>query len=281
MAVALALLAAALFGGGDFLGGLATRRSSLVAVLFVSHAAGFLAIAGVAALVGGSVTAGDLLAGFLGGVFGGLGVALLFRGFATGLMAAVAPVTGVVAAGLPVLVGLALGERPSVRALAGILIAIAAVALVGAGGEMEKRISVPTLLLAIGAGAAFAAFYVALSRAAPAAELWPLVAARATTTTGFGIAFTAVAARGGRPLHRVRGGPAALIVASAVCDVAANACYLFAVHNGLLSIVAVLVSLYPAATVACSFGFLGERLHRVQLAGVAAALVGVALMSAG
>jgi len=278
MVLILALSAAALFGIGDFFGGLGTRRAGLIAVLFLSHLMGLAGITVVAVAVGGEVTARDLVAGAAAGAGGGVGVALLYRGLARGVMAVVAPVTGVIAAALPAIVGVILGERPSVRVLGGIILAICAVALMSAGGR--GRISASSLLLAGGAGIGFAAFYVALSRASAAAGLWPLAAARSTTVVAFGL--VAVGARfRAASVTKLDARGLALIVGTAVGDLGANALYLLAVHAGLLSVVAVLVSLYPASTILCSITLLGERLRPAQVAGVAAALGGVALISAG
>ena len=72
-----------------------------------------------------------------------------------------------------------------------------------------------------------------------------------------------------------------LVAAAGVLDVGANALYLAATREGLLSIVAVLSSLYPVATVVLARVFLGERLHRQQVAGLVLAGAGVAAIGLG
>ena len=276
MSVGLALAAAVIFGTGDFLGGLATRRTPLLAVLLFSQGIGLIGMAVVAAITGGSVRGEDLLAGAAGGLAGGAGVAMLYRGLAGGSMSLIAPVTGVVAVVVPVAVGVGTGERPAALQYAGIAVGVAAVVLLSAGGHEHARLSRSGLLLAIGAGLGFGVFYVALARAAPAANLWPLVAARGASVAAL-LGLT-VALR--RP-PRLGPTPPLVVAGTGVFDVTANALYLLAVHGGLLSIIAVLVSLYPVSTVLCSLLFLGERLRPPQLAGVAAALAAVALIAAG
>jgi drug/metabolite transporter (DMT)-like permease len=245
-------------------------------VLLISQTVGLVGMLVVAAVLGGTPTAADLGYGAIGGLTGAAGVALLYRGLASGAMSLVAPITGVVAVVVPVAVGIGGGERPAALQDAGILLAVAAVALLSAGGSRAARLSPHTVLLALGAGLAFGLFYVALARTSSAAQLWPVVSARVASVAALAI-ITTVARRAPRfgatsPL---------VIIGAGVFDVSANALYLLAVHGGLLSIVAVLVSLYPVSTVLCSMTFLGERLRAPQLAGVLVAMTAVVLITAG
>jgi uncharacterized membrane protein len=277
MSVALALAGAVLFGTGDFLGGLASRRIALLSVLLVSQLTGLLGMTLASLLTGGQPSGVDLLLGAAGGIAGGIGVTMLYRGLAAGTMSLVAPITGVVAALVPVVAGVAFGERPAPTQFAGIALAVVAVSMLGAGpSAMHAAPRRGSLFLAVGAGTGFGFFYIALSRTSPAAGLWPIVAARGASVSAFAIV---AAARRGLPPRL--GTSVGLVIATGVFDVAANALYLVAVHAGLLSIVAVLVSLYPAATVVCSIAILGERLRRLQSTGVIAALIAVLLIAAG
>ena len=121
------------FGTGDFFGGLATRRAPMLSVLVVSQGVGLVGMLAAALIAGGTPTGADLLLGAAGGLVGGAGVALLYRALATGTMALVAPVTGVVAAIVPVAVGIGAGERPALLQLLGIALAVVAVALLSGG----------------------------------------------------------------------------------------------------------------------------------------------------
>jgi uncharacterized membrane protein len=277
MSLTLALSSAILWGVSDFCGGLAARRRSLLTVLLFSHLLGLTGMIAASLVMGGTVTAGDLLLGAVGGIAGAVGVAMLYRGLSVGVMTMIAPVTGVVAAGVPVIVGsLLLGERLSATVIAGIVIAIVSVALLGAAPKPgSARLDPLHLMLAVGAGLGFAVFYIALARVSGRSGLWPLVAARSASVSMFGLATIAR-----HQLPRVARPGAALILTAGALDVTANALYVVAVHGGLLSVVAVLVSLYPGATIFCALVVLRERLRRLQVAGVLAALLAVALIAA-
>jgi drug/metabolite transporter (DMT)-like permease len=177
---------------------------------------------------------------------------------------------------VPVAAGVGGGERPAALQYIGIALAVAAVALLSAGGSAAVRLRRDTLLLALGAGFGLGLFYVFMAHTSAAANLWPLVSARGASVTGLVLlaAFARQAPRFGatRP---------AIIVGAGVCDVSANALYLLAVHHGLLSIVAVLASLYPVSTVVWSMLFIGERLRPQQVVGVGAAIAAVVLITVG
>jgi drug/metabolite transporter (DMT)-like permease len=242
----------------------------------ISQGIGLVGMLIVALIIGGAPSAADLGYGALGGLAGAAGVAMLYRGLASGTMSLVAPVTGVVAVVVPVAVGVGEGERPALLQYLGIALAITAVALLSASGTKALRISRATLLLAIGAGIGFGLFYVALAKTSMDANLWPLVTARAASV----LILVAISAGARRVPTFGRTNPL-VIVGSGVCDVTANALYLLSVHGGLLAIVAVLVSLYPVSTVLCSMLFLGERLRTPQVAGVGIAVAAVVLITAG
>lgn len=190
-------------------------------------------------------------------------------------MSLVAPITGVVAVVVPVVAGVAAGERPAPLQLAGIALAVIAVLLLSADSS-GARLGRTSLLLALGAGIGFGLFYIALARTNPSAGLWPLVAAR-----GASVALLLLLSSVSRAAPRLHGTPLPVVIGCGVFDVSANALYLLAVRGGLLSIVAVLISLYPVSTVVCSLTFLGERLRRSQAGGVAAAAAAIVFIAAG
>lgn len=267
-------MAALIFGAGDFLGGLASRRTALLAVLLVSQGVGLAGIALVAALVGGPASGADLGFGAAAGLAGLAGVAMLYRGLASGSMSLVAPITGVVAVLIPVAYGVARGERPAAVQLLGIGLAVVAVSLLSIGGSRGARIGRRALLLAVGSGVAFGAFYIAIAQTSAAANLWPLLSARSTSVVVLLAASLLL-----RRAPRLAPTRAAVVIGAGVFDVTANALYLVAVHGGSISIIAAVVSLYPASTVLCSLVFLGERLRIGQIAGVGAAIAAVVLIT--
>ena len=275
----IALLSACAYGAADFLGGLATQRSNTVAVVIVSQAVGLALLTVVILFLPGSPPAGrDLAWGAVAGLAGGGGVALLYRALAIGPMSLVAPLTAVCAALIPVAAGVALGERLTPVTMGGIALAVAAIVLVGQGPGRGARMVVrwDGLRSALAAGVLIGLFLVALARAAPASGLWPLIPARVTS---IGM-FAAIALAAGRSIGMR---PPVLTIAAGggALDMLANALYLVAVQRGPLSLIATLVSLYPASTIVLARIFLGERLSASQLGGIACAVVATVLLVSG
>jgi len=273
-AVILATACAVVYGTADFFGGLATRRSRVLAVVALSQLAGLALIVALLAVLPGVVSGGALLWGLAAGLSGAIGLVLFYRALATGVMSVVAPTTAVTSAALPVVFGLASGERPALLALVGVVLALGAVLLVSQNPAADGKGSASATLTALAAGAGFGGFFILLAMAPDAAGLWPLVGARASSIT-----LVVLLALATRRTLRPSAGSLRVIVAAGVLDMAANVLYLLAKQEGLLSLVAVLVSLYPASTLLLARHVLGERLHAIQLAGVACALGAVALIA--
>ncbi|MEV0593938.1 DMT family transporter [Nonomuraea cavernae] len=273
-AVILATACAVVYGTADFFGGLATRRSRVFAVVALSQLAGLALILALLPLLPGLFSTKALLWGLAAGLAGAAGLVLFYRALATGVMSVVAPTTAVTSAMLPVLFGLAGGERPHPLALTGVVLALGSVLLVSQDPSAAKGGSAGSVLVALAAGAGFGGFFILLALAPDDAGLWPLVGARLSSVTM--VVLLAVVA--GRTLKPAAGG-LRVIVAAGVLDMLANVLYLLAKAEGLLSLVAVLVSLYPASTLLLARQVLGERLHPIQLTGVACALGAVALIA--
>jgi uncharacterized membrane protein len=274
VAVLLGVLVALSYGAGDFLGGLATRSQAVATVVAASQAAALVLLVVVVPSEGSAFAWGDVGLGAAAGTVGVVGILLLYEGLATGAMGVVAPVTAVGAAVVPLVVGLATGERPDPLALVGAAIALGAVALVAGGGPVSGASARP-LLLAVGAGAAFGLVFVLLGATDESSGFWPLLGGRVASV---GLLVTWLA-RSGTPFTPLRG-TRRVVVGAGLLDVTANALYLLAVREGLLSLVAVLSSLYPAATVVLARVVLHERLKPAQLAGLGLGLAGVTLIAA-
>jgi drug/metabolite transporter (DMT)-like permease len=288
MAALLALVSALCFGVSDFSGGLAARRVPAVAVVLVTNGLSLaLAAVAVAFLPGSAYSARDLAWGAAAGVVGLLGVVLLYRGLAIGPMSVVAPLTAVLSAVVPVVVGTVRGERPGAVAVAGVVLAVPAMALISrevgaahpAGGRSgpHQPLSGTAVLSALCAGLSFGGFYVLFAQTGPDGGAWPLVSQRAASVVLLLVLTAAAVVRGSPAVPRGTGLWLAGI--AGVTDFVANLAYLLATHRGLLALVAVLSSLYPATTVLLARGILGERLGREQAAGVALAVVAVVLIA--
>ena len=279
MAIFLGLAVAVVYGTADFLGGRTSRGNRPAAVVAVSQLTSLVAVGALLAVDGTPPPgAGALTFGAASGVAGLLGVLLLYRGLAVGTMGVIAPVTAVGAAVVPIAYGIITGDRPSAPALLGIVLALGAVGLVASGGGggdgSERRTSNRELALAGAAGAGFGASFIFLAESGPGTGFWPVLAARAVSAP---LALL-IAAPGGGSL-RISRGTRLQVVASGTLDAAAIALYLLASRRGLISLVAALGSLYPAATVLLARVVLHERLVRTQLVGLILALVGVVLIA--
>lgn len=279
MAVLVALLGAATYGVADFAGGLASRRASALAVVFCGQAASIVLIVVLLVAAPGRLDGASIAWGAAAGVIGGVALLLFYRTLSLGRMSVVAPITAVLSAVVPIAAGLALGDRPDGVTLLGVLLALAAVLLVSAeGGRLPTRALLrgPVLAGSLAAGAGFGLVFVLLSRAAPDSGFWPLLGARLASL----LVLALVAVRLRRSLMP-RGAPPALVVASGLGDMVANALFVLSSRIGLLSVVGVVFALYPAGTVLLALVVLRERLAAVQVGGLLLAGGGVALIALG
>jgi len=276
MAAILALSAAVAYGVGDFLGGVAARRESATVVVLWSHLVGLIMLLMLAPLLGGELTPSAMAIGAVAGLFGGIGVALFYRGLAVGAMSVVAPIAALLSAAVPVVAGLIEGERPTPAALVGIALALGAIVLVSRDAAPEDRgpLRWQALALAVGAGLAFGLFFVVISHAGEGVGIWPLVGARAASVS----LFLGLGAAGVTAAAPPKGAIGA-IVACGVLDAGANVFLLLALDRGLLSVVSVLTALYPAGTVLLARYVLGENLRPVQRAGLGVAGMAAVLIA--
>ncbi len=274
-AVLLALLAAAGYGVSDFVGGVAARRVTALRVVLVSYPLSVLVVAALAPVVGGVPDMASLLWGGAAGVVAGLAVWWFYLALAAGPMSVVSPLTAVLVAGLPLLVGVGLGERPSALALLGAVLALAAVVLVSRdSGHSELRFTGRVAALTLGSGVAFAGYFILLAQITVGTGLWPLLASRVGAAVVVVLAALVV-----RQHHAPQGVPLRLALLAGLLDVVANVAFLYAVQGGLLSLVSVITALYPAATVLLATVVLGERTARVQQVGMVLAAASVALIA--
>ena len=282
MAILISLLGAIVYGASDFCGGLASRTVSSLAVVVWSQAAGLILLAIVLPLTGGHPIAADFIWGAWCGVAAAIAIALLYRGLAIGKMGIVSPITAILAATIPVIYGVTFrGDHPTLLAYAGIAAALIAVVCVSAQPDEAKETALgllpPGVPEALISGAGFGAFFIALAQTRPEASMYPLLAARCTSLA---VLLAGGLIIGGPKAIRVPRASVPLVFVCGMLDMSANVLYVFAAHIGMLAIVAVITSLYPAATIALAAIVLRERLGRIQWVGVAIALAGVVAISA-
>ena len=304
--IALALASSLFWGAADFLAGLANRRAPLATVLLGTQLAG-LALVGLVLLVRGDGLPRDACLGYaaLGAAGAVVGLGALYRGLALGPMGVVAPISTLSGA-VPVLAGLALGERPSWLQLAGMALSLLGVAAAAAAPSASTSRQPGWVAAGLGllAAAGIGSALVGLNAASTVHPGWAVLVLRLTVVTALvgGLALRQVLGRAFgavRPLERpaaagvdpgagdsglqadARRVPAVQIVTAGTLDAGANLLFGVASNFGALSVVGLLGSLYPVSTVLLARFVLGERLRPVQLAGVGAVLAGVSAISLG
>jgi drug/metabolite transporter (DMT)-like permease len=266
------------WGTADFLAGLAARRQALFVVMAVSQGAGLVFVAAVVLLRGEEPQhATAVWYGVAAGVLGAVGLAALYRALAIGRMSIVAP-TAALSGVVPLAWGLARGDHPSAVQAAGIALAVVGVILASrpfdAGSGRRTAVGVGLALIA---AVTLGGLVVLLDEIGRTDPLWGVLAVRVSAVTLLSLALLVR-----RPSLRLSFRDLRWLVAVGVLDNGSNLLFALAADaGGLLALTSVLGSLYPVATVVLARLFLHERLERHQAAGVAAALVGVALIAGG
>ncbi len=275
MAVLVGLLVAASFGSGDFLGGLASRQGSTLTVLAFAQATALVGAVVVALAAGGPLTASVAWLGAGAGALNVLALGCLYQGLAIGQIGEVAPVAAVVGAVIPVVWGLAVGERPPVTALVGGGLAVAAAGLISLERDERRGLREGrALLLALAAGVGFGTSFILFADASHHSGFWPVLSARLAAAVGVGVVVAVTRAPRSLPLR-----PRRQAIVAGGLDVLATTLLLVAVRLGLVAVVAPVAALAPAVTVLGAWWFLQERASRVQVVGFGLALTGLVLIA--
>lgn len=277
MLAAIAALGASIaWGIGDFLGGYKSRTVPVLVVILLAQIAGVASI-GLVVLFAWNPPPGPSVAwAGLAAISGTIGLAAFFRGMAVGAISIVAPIASV-AAVVPVVFGIATGDEVSSLQLAGFVLALGGVAVASVervqAGSARMAAGVPWALAAV---VGFGGYYVPMHEASGDDFLWAAFTFRVSVAVLAFIAWIVL-----RPPLAAAAGSLGAIAVIGIADTTGNTLFAAASSLGEVSVVSVLATLYPVVTVALAASFLSERLDRLQLSGVAAALTGVALISAG
>mgnify|MGYP001251317466 CR=1 FL=1 len=280
-AVLLALLSSLSYGVSDYLGGLKSRLLPVVTVLLVSHTAALIGIAATLAIAVGEIPDSRfLIYGMLAGVAEAVGLAALYQGLAVGKMSIVAAVAAT-APVVPVAASVVTGDMPAALQWLGIAVAIGGISLLALGSAREDdphALSRPGVSIAYGLLTALGLgfFLLAMDRSAEGSVQWALIAARTTTVGLFAFAFLLL-----RPEGELKLTDWGWLAVIGLLILVADSFYAVASVKGVLSVVAVLSSLYPVVTILLARFHLGEHLSRRQIAGIAIVLVGAAALSVG
>lgn len=278
MAIVLSLVSALSYGISDFLGGIFAKRASAWQVAVVGQSSSAVCALTALALFPGSPVTFDLVWGLLAGLGGGVGVGFLYRGLSTARMGVVAPISAIGAALLPVVVGLVSGERPSPLALIGIVAAFPAIVLISrvpADHDSGETTATGVTDGAL-AGLGFGVLFVCLDRVSDGGALTGLAASQVTSV----LTVITVATLMSSPwLPRDRFAARAVVMGP--LGVTAQGAFLYATQQGLLSVVSVISSLYPATTVVLATLLLREKILPWQAVGLALAATAVTLVALG
>ncbi len=288
LAITLASLGALVYGAGDFLGGVASRRIPAMTATALAGLSGLVLLLLFVPVLGATWEPRDLMWGAISGVFGVVGVVLLYACLAIGPMSILSPLTALVSAISPVAWGVMVrGERPSALAWIGVAIALIAIAFVGFTKNDGAPLTTRGVLFAIGSGLGIGGFLITMNNVSADTGLAPLVANRLANLSlvwlavGFAAMFLGQRVFGSVSLQgRVRSG-IRFALACGFVDVTANMLLLAALRAGDLSIVSVLTALYPIGTIVLARFVLHERILPTQWFGLALALVACALFALG
>ncbi len=290
MAIVLALITAVVYGIGDFCGGLATRTVRVVQVLAGSHLIGAVGAVLASLVLAEQFVVRDAVLGVIGGLFGLVGVALLYRRLAAGPMSVVAPLTGVTSAVVPATWGLIGGDRLGSLGWLGLvlgLVAVVLVSLVEGNPETDAPVTAMVVIESLLSGVGFGLLFIFYDATSEASAPWPVATARIVTAAVMVVVAVVVVRRAtgsnlaARSLVPDDGAVIGLIIAAGLADTTANVTFILAIGLGQLSVVSVLAALYPVSTVLLAAVVLRERMTMAQGFGFVAAMAATALLSVG
>jgi drug/metabolite transporter (DMT)-like permease len=280
MAVVLSLLSAAAYGLSDFLGGVLSKRATPWSVALVGQLTGAVIVLALTALTEGDPTAADLRWALVAGAGNGFGTAFLYRGLASGRMGVVAPVSGVGAVLVPVVVGLGTGERPGGLVWVGMLAALPGIWLVARAPAAEDVTGAPPAqsgaVDGVLAGLGFGSLFAALGQIPERAGFLPLAVNQLVAAAMIVVVATVLRASW---LPRERAAAAGAVTGA--LGALATGAFMVASQLGYLTVTSVLASLYPAVTVVLAATLLREHVHRGQRVGLVLCGIAVTLVAAG
>jgi drug/metabolite transporter (DMT)-like permease len=269
------IASAATWGAGDFLGGLASKRTSPYRVLFLGQLAGLIPFFFLALLTNEIIPpAVDVLWSALASLLGLAGLVFLYRALSGGQMTIAAPVSALFSALIPVVFAIFTAGLPSITTLIGFILAFLAVWLISQADGMNLRFSLSDLRLPLTSGLFFGLYFIVLHRATLHTFYWPLAISRLVGVLALGL----VAFLSRQPAMPPRG-LWGIVILSGILDIAGNGFYALAARTGRLDVAAVLGALYPASTVLLAWLILKEKISRIQTIGILCAFAAIVLFT--
>ena len=274
-AIFLSLLAAGLYGVGDFWGALASRRTNILRILPTILLTGSVTIFALIPFLGASFTPDAIRAGCVAGAFGTAGFVLVYSALAIGPMGVASAIIAVLAAGIPYVIDLLRGTQLSTMGVVGSILAFVSILLVCRSTEEATHpVTRKLIVMSIIAGFAVAGFFLGLAMAPKDTGLAPITVTRLiqlTMVVIFGIARRKTF-NGDKPDHKMG-------IGSGIADALAAAAFIFATHSGSLAVVAIVTNLYPAVTLLFAHFVIHEKLERHQILGMIGACASVGLLT--
>jgi uncharacterized membrane protein len=275
------ILSAASWGAADFIGGLASKRTSPYRILFLAEIAGLIPFTGLALFTREAIpSSADMLLGAGSSLLGLTGLLILYRALADGQMTIAAPVSALFAALIPVIFGFLTLGAPSLATFMGFGFAFLAVWFISQTDLANWRFphrglrTFLDLRLPLLSGLFFGLYFIVIHRATLNAFFWPLVAARFAGFLAFGL-YALLARQPAMPPREVW----TFCIINGVIDLSGNAFYILAAQAGRIDVAAVLGALYPGSTVLLAWIFLKERISWLQTFGVILAFVAIILFT--
>ncbi len=271
------LFSALSWGGGDFFGGLASRKTGAYRTVMYAELIGLVLLFGALAVTNEPIPNWQklVLAG-AGGAIGSLGLLILYQAMINGRMSIATPVSALLAAALPVGIGAFIEGLPPLTKLGGFVLALLAVWLVAQEHSQKTQLMrLSDLRLPLLAGLCFGTYFIIMHQASTNALVWPMIASRSAGAIALLIFLIAIK-------HDFRvATPNAwpLIALNGVLDVGGNFFYILAGQTGRMDVSAVISSLYPGATVILAWLVLKEKINRIQWLGILTALAAIVLMT--
>lgn len=271
------LSSAIIWGAADFCGGLASRKAKAYQAVLFGEAVGLVVLLVVAFLSGEPLPAwASLWRCALAGMMGVLGLLLFFQSITKGLMSVAAPVSALMAVVIPVIFGTLTSGFPGWLTFIGFLLAMASIWLIAQpdGSQKSIRLRLADLSMPLIAGISFGVYLILMQRGSQSGLFWPMVTSRTMGVTTM-LVYALVTRQPVTPTRSAW----PLITLNGVLDVTGNCFYLLAAHSGRMDVAAVLVSLYPGSTVILAGLLLRERLNRLQMTGILAALAAIVFLT--
>lgn len=269
------IISAASWGAADFIGGVASKRTSPIRVLYLAEIAGFIPFMLLAIILREPVPpAADFLMGAFASLLGLIGLIFLYRALAEGQMTIAAPVSALFAALIPVIFGSFTLGLPSVSTLIGFVLAFLAIWLISQTDSTNWRFSIYDLRLPLLSGFFFGFYFIAIHKATLHAFFWPLTSARFAGFVALGL-FALISRQPALPPRETW----TLCILNGVIDIAGNGFYVLSSQTGRIDVAAVLGALYPASTVLLAWIFLKERISWIQALGIALAFIAIILFT--